>query len=98
MNNQPSMTVFEKDSWKRRNTRVPPNFADGGCRKFCSVEITAQSRNGGKNNRKNGHAKIDRTCCASKNQSRSFPKITQALIPPNPNELLITYFNFVARP
>jgi hypothetical protein len=26
---------------------------------------------------------------AAKNQSRSFPKITQALIPPNPNELLM---------
>src|SRR5438045_9257660 len=54
--------VSRKDFWKRRNTRAPLSFADGGCRKSCLGEITARSRNGEKNRRKNARVKIDVIC------------------------------------
>src|SRR6266480_4399109 len=65
MNNLRSTIAFARDCWKRRNTRAPPSFVGGRCRKFCSVEITARSRNGGKNSRKNERAKIGPTCWAN---------------------------------
>src|SRR6266550_2598497 len=58
----PSTIAFARDYWKRRNTRAPASFVGGRCRKFCLVEITARSRNGGKNSRKNARAKIGPIC------------------------------------
>ena len=81
------------DDSSSRETPPGACIAAGKSPTFCFPEIMPKSKSGEKSRRSSVHAKIGRICCANsyallKNHATR-PNTTQALMPPNPNELLI---------